>query len=58
MGIISEILAVVFGGGRNVLRETVEIFTENAESGAQRAHSVQGQAMAQFGAEFAVPRQG
>ena len=58
MGVVADIFAIVFGGGRNVLRETVEVFAENAEAGAQRAHSVQGQAMSQFGAEFAVPRQG
>jgi hypothetical protein len=58
MGLISEILTLVFGGGRNVVRETVEVFTENAEAGAQRAHSMQGQAMTQFGAEFMMPRQG
>jgi len=49
---------VIFGGGRNVLRETAEVFVENAEAGAERARSVQGQAMRQFGAEFALPRQG
>lgn len=58
MGLVADIFAVFFGGGRNVLRETVEVFTENAESGAKRAHLVQGQAMTQFGAEFSVPRQG
>lgn len=58
MGLISDILAVVFGGGRNVVRETVEVFTENAEAASQRASGVQGQAMAQFGGEFTVPRRG
>ncbi len=62
MGIVTDILRVVFGGGlaggRNVLRETAEVFRENAEAGAVRAQAVQGQAMAQFGAEFAVPRRG
>ena len=58
MGIVSEILGVIFGGGRNVLRETAEVFIENAEAGATRARAVQGQAMQQFGAEFTSPRQG
>jgi hypothetical protein len=58
MGLIQGFLSMMFGSGRNVLRETAEVFTENAEAGAQRAHDVQGQAMQQFGAEFAVPRQG
>lgn len=58
MGIVADIFGVIFGGGRNVLRETAEVFVENAEAGAQRAQTVRGQAMQQFGAEFAVPRQG
>lgn len=58
MGLIEGVLGLMFGGGRNALRETVEVFTENAEAGAQRASTVQGQAMQQFGAEFTVPRQG
>ena len=49
---------MVFGGPTNVVRETVEVFRENAEAGADRSAAVQGQAMAQFGAEFAVPRKG
>ena len=58
MGMMAQVFAVIFGGGRNVIRETAEVFVENAESGARRARRVQGQAMHQFGAEFAVPRQG
>ena len=58
MGIVQGFLGMLFGNGRNIIRETAEVFSENAEAGAQRAHSVQGQAMEQFGAEFAVPRQG
>ncbi len=54
MGIVSDIFRVVFGGGRNVVRETAEVFRENAEAGAQRVYGVQGQAMTQFGAEFAA----
>lgn len=58
MGLIERIFTTVFGGERNVIRDTVEVFRENAEAGAQRAHAVQGQAMAQYGAEFAHPRTG
>jgi len=58
MGLIERIFTTVFGGERNVIRDTVEVFRENAEAGAQRAHAVQGQAMAQYGAEFAHPRHG
>ena len=58
MGLIERIFTTVFGGERNVIRDTVEVFRENAEAGAQRAHAVQGKAMAQYGAEFAQARQG
>lgn len=58
MGLIEGILGLVFGGGRNVVRETVEVFSENAEAGAVRASTMQGQAMQQFAAEFTVPRKG
>lgn len=58
MGIIGRIFGLMFGGERNVVRETVEVFRENAEAGAVRAAAAQGQAMSQYGAEFAVARQG
>lgn len=58
MGLISGVLALLFGDGRNVLRDTAEVFRENAESGARRATALKGQAVAQFAAEFAVPRGG
>jgi len=58
MGIVADIFRVVLGGGRNVIRETAEVFVENAEAGAQRAQTTRGQAMQQFGAEFTIPRQG
>jgi len=58
MGLIGQVLGVIFGGGRNVVRETAEVFVENAEAGAARAGVVQGQSMHQFGAEFAVQRHG
>lgn len=58
MGLIERVLTMVFGGQSNVLRDTVEVFRENAEAGAQRSADVQGQAMQQFGGEFMVPRRG
>ena len=58
MGLIQGFLALMFGSGRNIVRETAEVFTENAEAGARRSARMQGQAMQQFGAEFEVPRQG
>lgn len=58
MGLINGVLSLLFGSGRNVVRETVEVFRENADSGGVRNAEVQMQAMRQHGAEFAVPRQG
>lgn len=52
MGVISEFLGMIFGNGRNVIRETAEVFRENADSGAERAQIVQAAAMAQFSGEF------
>jgi len=58
MGMMERVLSLVFGGSTNVVRETVEVFRENAEAGAARNASVQADAMAEFGAEFLVPRKG
>lgn len=58
MGMIERMLGLLFGNGRNVVRDTVEVFRENAETGSQRAQEVQVQAMRQFGAEYSVARQG
>lgn len=57
MGMIANVLDLLFGP-RNVVRETAEIFRENAEAGAQRDAQTRTQAMTQYGAEFAVPRKG
>lgn len=51
MGLAERVFQVMFGGG-NVVRETVEVFRENAEAGGGRAAQVQMQAMQQYGAEF------
>ncbi len=58
MGLIERILGVVFGGGRNVVAETAEVFRENAESGAARTADIRQQAMVQYGAEFAPRARG
>lgn len=58
MGLISNVLAFLFGGGRNVVRETAEVFRENAEKGAERNLTRQHQAMAQFASEFQAPTKG
>jgi len=58
MALIDTVLGAVFGGGRNVLRETAEVFRENAEEGADREIALRQAALAQFGAEFALAREG
>jgi hypothetical protein len=58
MGMIERLLSLVFGGNRNVVRDTVEVFRENAETGAARNAVVQGQAMTQYSEEFSGPGRG
>ncbi|MFV2052600.1 holin family protein [Aliiroseovarius sp. YM-037] len=58
MGLIGNLFTLIFGGGRNVVRETAEVFVENAEAGAVRAATAQSQALAQHGAEFAPRKKG
>ncbi len=58
MGLIGRVFGTLFGSDRNVVRETVEVFRENAEAGAERGAVVQGQAMGQYGAEFSAPVKG
>ncbi len=55
---MSELFGLVFGGGRNVIRETAEVFRENAEAGAERAQIMQTAAMAQFAAEYGLQQRG
>ncbi len=55
MGLISGLLDFLFGGSRNVVRETVGVFRENAESGAKRSSEIRKQAMRQFSSEFVQP---
>ncbi|MGI1661272.1 holin family protein [Palleronia sp. KMU-117] len=56
MGLIERVLALLFGGG--ALKETVEIFRENAEARAVRAATLSDAALRQFASEFAHPRPG
>jgi len=53
MGLIGRVLSVLFGGDRNVVAETAEVFRVNAEAADQRAASLQGAALNQLSAEFA-----
>ena len=52
MGIIGNIFAMLFGSGRNVLKETAEVFRPSAENGAHRNHTANAALQAQFAAEF------
>lgn len=58
MGLIEKIFTMIFGGGRNVLAETAEVFRENAEAGAVRSTALQTQALTQHGEEFSHPQKG
>lgn len=58
MGLISGIMAFLFGDGRNVVAETAEVFRENAENGAVRAAEARSDSLAQFAAEFVRPPRG
>ncbi|MEP0153574.1 MAG: holin family protein [Pseudophaeobacter sp.] len=55
---ISQFWGMLFGGGRNVVAETVEVFRENAEAGAVRSAQIQTGAMGQFSAEFGQRQRG
>ncbi len=52
MGLIGGLIELLFGGGRNVIKETAEVFRENAEAGAERSVGVQQATLAQYSAEF------
>jgi hypothetical protein len=57
MGLIGQLLSLLFGN-TNRVREVAEIFRVNAEGADQRDAAYAQAALQQFGAEFAVPRQG
>jgi hypothetical protein len=58
MGLMTRVFDVMFGDGRNLIRETAGVFSENKEARADRAAQMQRAALEQFGAEFALPRKG
>lgn len=58
MGLIESIVGLLFGSGRNVIRDTAEVFRENAEGAAVRENAYRSAALQQFGAEFVVERKG
>ena len=58
MGIIGKLFDAIFGDGRNLVKDTAEVFFENKEAGAVREANYRSSAMQQFAAEFAVERKG
>jgi hypothetical protein len=58
MGVMQPLLTLLFGDGRNVIRDTAEVFRVNAEAQAGRDATAQSAALRQFGKEFALPRKG
>lgn len=58
MGLIEQVFSLIFGSGRNVVRDTVEVFRPNAEAQAQRDEARHDAALRQFAQEFQAPRRG
>ncbi len=58
MGLIGQVLSLIFGGGRNALVETAQVFRVNAEAADSRSADIQAASMAQLAAEFQNPRKG
>lgn len=61
MGLIDSVFNMVFGAGGsggNVVRETAEVFRENAEAASAREADLQRAAIDAFAAEFAHSRSG
>jgi hypothetical protein len=58
MGLMIGLMNALFGGHRNVIAETAEVFRENTERAAVRDADMQTAVLQQFAAEFAHPRKG
>jgi len=58
MGMIGEILSVIFGSGQNAIRDTLQVFRPNAEAQAARDAGRASAALSQFAAEFAQADRG
>lgn len=55
---IGSIFTGLFGGGRNVVKETAEVFTVNKEARDQRRFDLDAATLAQFASEFQHERRG
>jgi len=58
MGVISQLMAALFGSGRNRPLEIIEALRPNAEALSQRGYGLDAAALAQLTAEFARPSRG
>ena len=58
MGLIDTVVGGVFGSGNKALRETIEVFRENSEAGAERDVSRAEAVLEQFAAEFTRDQKG
>ena len=58
MGLIGTIFNVLFGGSRNVVTETAEVFRINAEAADKRGATLQTAALQQLASEFQHQRRG
>ncbi|WP_226621572.1 holin family protein [Alloyangia pacifica] len=58
MGLIDRLFSVLFGQGGNVIRETAEVFRENAEASSGRDAALRAAALEQFAREFGTARRG
>ena len=58
MGMITRVFEFLFGNGRNIVSETAEVFRVNSEKQDQRLADARAQSLAQFAAEFQLPRKG
>ncbi len=53
---IGSILGLLFGGGKNVITQTLGAFRPNAEKSAERAANYQSSALSEFATEFQANR--
>ncbi|KCV83406.1 hypothetical protein ATO10_01555 [Actibacterium atlanticum] len=56
MGLIENVLSLLFGPQKNAIRETVEVFRVNAEAADTRDVALQQAVLQQFGTEFTQPK--
>ena len=58
MGLITHLMTLLFGGGRNLVKDTAEVFTTNAEAQAVRDAVMSQAALSQFSEEFQLLERG